>query len=282
MALLAACSPRHAAEQIALGGPVVRRADLAYDGGPRQRLDVYRDTSARAPSPVVVFLYGGRWKAGSKRDYVVLAASLARRGMVVVVPDYRLHPPALFPAWVEDAASAVRWARDNAARYGGDSTRLFVVGHSAGAHTAAMLALDPHYLRDVGVPAAAVRGVVSLAGPVDTTWTDPDVQRLMGPRDGWSRSYPVTFVDGPHPPLLLLHGRSDDVVGTGNSMRLAARIRARGGCSGVRLYRRTGHIGIAVALAVPALRLAPVRRDVEAFVHDPDGFACPPGSRPSR
>ena len=283
--LVVACSPRRGIERLVLGRRVVRSAGLAYGDDARQRLDVYSARWKRTPAPVVVFLYGGRWKYGARRDYVLLGNALARRGWVVVVPDYRVYPAARFPAWVEDGARAVRWAHDNVARFYGDPTRLVVVGHSAGAHTAALLALDERYLRDAGLPARAVRGFASLAGPVDTTWTAPDVQRLMGPREGWPATYPYNFVDGTEQPLFLLHGASDGVVGVGNSARLAERIRARGGCVRLRVYRGTGHVGIVLALALPALGPAPVMRELQAFVVDPPGHACPgpsaPGSTPT-
>nr|MBA2304911.1 alpha/beta hydrolase [Acidobacteriota bacterium] len=201
--------------------------DLAYGSGIRQRLDLYRPRDTRAAVPVVVFLYGGRWQYGSKAEYRLLGDAFTRRGLMVVVPDYRLSPSVQFPAWVEDAAGAVRWVRDSIGRYGGDPSRIFVVGHSAGAHTAALLALDGRYLRRAGVPRAALRGFVALAGPVATRWTDADVQALMGPPESWPATYPMTHVDGTDPPLLMLHGERDRTVSPGNSVRLAARIRQR-------------------------------------------------------
>jgi acetyl esterase/lipase len=268
------CSPRRAAETLLLGSDFVRTEGVSYGPEARQRLDVYRPKAVRAPAPVVVFLYGGRWNTGTRRDYRLLGDALTRRGWVAVVPDYRLAPAARFPAWVEDGARAVRWARDNAARIGGDSARIFVVGHSAGGHSAALLALDEHFLRDAGVPAGTVRGFVSLAGPVDTTWTDPDVQALMGPREGWPATYPATHVDGTEPPILLLHGRGDRTVAVENSQRLAARIRDRGGCARSVVYPGVGHVEIVVALSAPRLRIAPVLDDVAAFVRDPRGSTC--------
>ncbi|HEX8673654.1 MAG TPA: alpha/beta hydrolase [Longimicrobium sp.] len=265
----AGCSPRRAAESLLLGSHFVRTEGVAYGPEARHRLDVYRPKAVRAPAPVVVFLHGGRWNSGTRGDYRLLGDALTRRGWVAVVPDYRLAPAVRFPAWVEDGARAVRWARDNAARFGGDSTRIFVVGHSAGGHSAALLALDEHYLRDSGVPAGAVRGFVSLAGPVDTTWTDPDVQALMGRREGWPATYPATHVDGTEPPLLLLHGGGDRTVAVENSVRLAARIRDRGGCARSIVYPGVGHVQIVVALSAPRLRIAPVLDDVDAFVRDP-------------
>ncbi len=233
LGLLAGCSPRRVAESLLLGSHFALTQGVAYGADARQKLDVYRPVEARGAVPVVVFLYGGRWNSGSRNDYRLVGDALTRRGWVAVIPDYRLAPAVTFPAWVEDGARAVRWVRDNAARFGGDSARIFVVGHSAGGHTAALLALDEHHLRGAGVPAGAVKGFVSLAGPVDTPWTDADVQALMGPRSGWAATYPTTHVDGADPPLLLLHGGGDKTVSAQSSVRLAALIRERRGCSRV-------------------------------------------------
>ena len=279
LALLAACTPRAGVESLILSDRVVRTADVSYGDEPRQRLDVYRERRTKHDAPVVVFLYAGRWKYGSKRDFLLIGNAFARRGWVVVIPDYRLFPAVRFPAWIEDAANAVRWSRDNAGRFGGDTARIFVIGHSAGAHSAALLALDEHYLRDAGLPARSVRGFVSMAGPVDTTWTAPDVQEIMGPRDGWPATYPYNFINDSTPPLLLLHGDSDAVVTAANSVRLAERIRAHGGCVRLGIYKGIGHIEIALALAFPSLGLAPAMEDVAAFVRDPIGNTCPDPKR---
>ena len=275
IALLGACAPRFAAERWVLGDRTARTSDVAYGADDRQQLDVYRPAATGARGPVIVFLYGGRWKYGTKRDYLLVGNSFARRGWITVIPNYRLFPRALFPAWVEDGASAVRWTVDNIEQFGGDPSRIVVVGHSAGAHTAALLALDEKYLRDAGVGPGAVTGFVSIAGPVDTTWTAPDVQRLMGPPAGWPNSYPRTHVDGRGAPLLLMHGDADDVVTVGNSLRLAKRIAERGGCAPLLIYRAVGHVDIAIALGLPALVQAPVLEDLARFVRDLRPGGCP-------
>ncbi len=273
------CSGRRLAEGLLLGSHFVRTPDLAYGGDARQRLDVYRPRAVREGAPTVVFLYGGRWQDGSKDEYRLLADGLTRRGFVVVIPEYRLYPAVRFPAWVQDAALAIRWARDNAARFGGDPAKLVVVGHSAGGHTAALLALDERWLREAGVPDGSVQGYAALAGPVDTTWTDADVQALMGPPAGWPATYPRTHVDGTEPPLLLLHGAGDELVSPRSSTGLAALVRERGGCARAIVYRGIGHVEIIVAAAVPRITSAPVLDDVAAFVRDPRGTACPQSSR---
>ncbi|MBB4634122.1 alpha/beta hydrolase [Longimicrobium terrae] len=269
----AGCSVRGMAEAVFVGDHFTRTADVAYGADPRLKLDVYRPKRVRPGAPVVVWLYGGRWQEGSKRDYRLLADGMTRRGWIVIVPDYRLYPSVTFPAWIQDGAQSVRWARDHARELGADPANLFVMGHSAGAHTVALLALDEHWLRDAGLPANAVRGFVALAGPVATTWTDVDVQALMGPREGWPATYPLTLIDGTEPPLLLLHGTGDRTVSVENSRRLQAAIRERGGCARAITYRGVGHVEIAVALSVPRLNSAPVLGDIARFVRNPRG-AC--------
>lgn len=271
--LVAGCSPRRAVEALLLRGHFVRSVDIPYGEGARHRLDVYQPRSAEGLAPVVVFLYGGRWQTGSKDEYRLLGDALTRRGLVAVVPDYRLYPEVIFPAWVEDAARAVAWARENATRFGGDPERIFVVGHSAGAHTAALLTLDARYLAAAGVQSHDMAGYVSIAGPVDTVWTDPDVQALMGPPENWPATYPATHVHGGAPPLLLLHGSGDMTVAAGNSERLAARIREQGGCAPVVIYPGVGHVQIIVALSVPRFRIVPVMDDLLQFIRSAP--ACP-------
>jgi acetyl esterase/lipase len=284
MMLIAGCSPRRLGELVFVGDQFELTRNVTYAPGDRHRLDLYRPRAARRPAPVVIFLYGGRWQHGSKDEYRLVGDALTRQGLVAVIPDYRLYPQVTFPAWVEDGAAVVRWVRDSISGYGGDPRRIFLAGHSAGAHTAVLLALDQRYLREAGVPAGTLRGVVSLAGPVATEWTDPDVQALMGPAGDWPRTYPLTYADSSGTPLLLLHGAMDKVVTPENSTRLAARIREHGGRARTVIYRGLDHVGIAVALAVPRLAIAPVVEDILRFVTDgsrcPDQTASPSPARP--
>jgi acetyl esterase/lipase len=264
------CSPRGLVEWALLSHGFELTADLPYGARARERLDVYRPVHGPGKAPVVVFVYGGRWQSGSKEQYRLLGDALTREGVVAVIPDYRLAPEVHFPGWVEDAALAVRWVRDSVARFGGDPGRIYVVGHSAGGHTAMLLALDPRYLDAAGVPRGTVQGFVELAGPVATTWTDADVQALMGPREGWPDTYPLTHASGGAPPLLLMHGSQDRTVSPENARRLAAAVRQDGGCASLRLYRGLDHVGIVIALSLPRLAIAPVMADLMAFVRHPD------------
>lgn len=277
LAIGSACSATDAARGLAdalfVGPHLVTIRDLQF-GRHGLTLDVHRPRQPRRDAPVIVFLHAGRWKYGSREDYRVLGNGLTARGWVVVVPDYRKHPQVNFPAWVEDGADAVRWTRDHVARFGGDSTRIFVIGHSSGAHTAALLALDERHLESVGVAPETIRGYVSLAGPIDTMWTDEDVQRLMGPPAAWAETYPRTHIDGSEPPLLLLHGDRDDVVHPDNSVRLARRVTAAGGCARAVVLPGLDHVRIVLALAAPRLAGRKPMEEVARFVADPQGV-CP-------
>lgn len=101
--------------------------DIPYLDGPRRRLDVYRPR-ALSNVPVIVFFYGGSWQTGAKESYHFLASTFAARGYVIIVPDYRVYPEIKFPAFLQDGAEAVRWVYANAAKYGGDSKQLYVMG----------------------------------------------------------------------------------------------------------------------------------------------------------
>ncbi|HMB94824.1 MAG TPA: alpha/beta hydrolase, partial [Tepidisphaeraceae bacterium] len=144
-----------------------RTSDLKYGELPRQKLDVYRPRGKPAAAPVVIFFYGGDWQSGNKSDYRFVADAFTSRGFVAVLPDYRLYPQVTFPSFVEDAALAVRWTHDNAANFGGDPRRIYLMGHSAGAHIAALLTLDEHYLKNVGLDRSAIRATAGLSGPYD-------------------------------------------------------------------------------------------------------------------
>ena len=158
--LLHYCDPGAVLNALAPRDGITTTQDIRYADGPRHTLDVYAPPRHASPVPVVVFFYGGGWETGDKAMYRYVGASLAAGGVLAIIPDYRLHPAVVFPAFVEDAARAIAWAHANAARFGGDPHRVFLMGHSAGAQIAALVALDPAYLRAVGLPADAgcVRG----------------------------------------------------------------------------------------------------------------------------
>jgi acetyl esterase/lipase len=240
---------------------------IPYGPLPRQKLDLYQPAPETPSPPMVVFLYGGGWTEGSRAMYRFVGAALAERGCIVAIPDYRLFPEARFPAFLQDCALALRWARDNRAMLGADPNRLFPMGHSASAYNAAMLALDRRWLGAVGMqPGRDLAGAIGIAGPYDFLPLREDLQPVFGPPEGWPATQPIAFADGANPPMLLLQGEADETVDPGNARRLAERIRARGGPVETRFYPGVGHSSIAGALSGALRFLAPTLRDSLAFM----------------
>ena len=245
--------------------------NIVFSPLPRNRLDVYRPVDATTtPSlrPVVVFYYGGAWDSGDKGGYLFAAEALTSRGYVVVVPDYRLYPEITFPAYMDDAALAVKWTFDNIAQHGGDPDKVFTMGHSAGAQLAALVAFDATYLSKIGSDKRRIRGVVSLAGPMDFLPLTEAKMEFIFPLPVRAASQPINFITGKEPPTLLLHGTADTRVGIHNSRNLAARITERGGFAETTYYPEMSHVGILLAMAAPLRSGKPVLDRVAKFIDE--------------
>ena len=233
-------------------------ADAAVSGpidfgpGPEQHLVIASPQGESAPRPVVVFIHGGSWSHGKAGEYAFVARNLARRGYVGVSAGYRLVPGGEFPAMLEDGAAAVRWVRDNIARYGGDPGRIVLMGHSAGAYNAVMLALDPQWLSGAGVPPGSIRGAIGLAGPYDFLPLDSEgTIGAFGKAADPARTQPVNFVRSDAPPLLLVTGEADSTVRPRNSQALARAMTQAGRPTTPVIIPGMGHVGILLALARP-------------------------------
>jgi acetyl esterase/lipase len=265
-AILSACSPFGIINLMVPRGGYSVRAGIAYGSDPRQKLDVYVPDGLKAPAPVLLFFYGGGWESGERGGYKALGQAFAARGIVTMVADYRLYPKVKFPAFVEDGASALAYVHAHAGAYGGDPGRLFIAGHSAGAYNAVMLASDPKYLKAVGGDFSWIRGVIGLAGPYDALpFREADYIDNFGGAD-IPGTMPIHHIDGPRPPMLLVTGTADDVVGPGNSDRMAVRLEAHGSRAQVIQYPGVGHIGIILSL-VPGFRgMTTLRDDITRFI----------------
>lgn len=233
---------------------------IAYGPGARQRLDLYR--TRRAAAPVLVYLYGGSWQTGRREIYGFLGRSLARRGILTAIADYRLYPEVRFPAFPKDAGDIARFVHENARSWGGDPEKLFVMGHSAGAHSAALLAFEGERY---GAP--LLKGVIALAGPMTFNPLEHDsVKAAFEGHAPIDEARPIKRVHERAPPLLLLHGKADKTVGVHNSEHLAQAVRDAGGRAELKVYPGIGHVGLIAATAWPLRWRASVLADVVAFV----------------
>ena len=247
-----------------LGNRTTKRVarDAPFGPAPRQRLDIYAPRQAAAGRPVLIFFYGGNWDSGDKHDYAFAGRAFAELGYVTVLPDYTHTHEAPYPAFMADAAAALAWVRDHIADFGGDPARIAVAGHSAGAYIAATLALDPHW-----GGAGVVKAGVGLAGPYDfLPFDSPVTERTFGHVADLPATQPINHVRADAPPLLLATGDADTTVYPRHSVELAKRLTGAGAEAELILYPGLSHTDPLKALARPFRSLAPVLRDMGAFL----------------
>jgi acetyl esterase/lipase len=198
-----------------------RVSNLTYGPLARQKLDVYQPKNAKTPRPVIVFTYGGGFKTGSKDEYGFVAEAFSSLGYVTVIFDYRLYPQATWPAYLEDGAQAVAWVSNEIGKYGGDPKRILIAGHSAGAYIAAMLAVNPEYLRAANVPDGTIKAALTFSGPYEF-WNanrkanggfiGPEIQEVMGPAESAPQTQPINYVESSAPPFVIIHGTDDGLL----------------------------------------------------------------------
>ena len=258
--ILNALTPKHS-YQLSKG--------IAYGSDARQRVDVYRPTPLATGLPLVVFFYGGSWNRGSRNDYVFLGEALASRGVVAVLADYRLYPQVRYPAFLEDSAAAVAWAVRAAPDYGADSSKIYVMGHSAGAYNAAMIALDARWLTAEGLSPDSLAGWIGLAGPFDfLPIVNPEVRPVFNYPDSPADSQPIAHVSALAPRTFLGAANKDALVDPRrNSQQMADKLRAAGVDVTLKFYPWASHVTLASAFARPLRRIASVLDDVDAFMH---------------
>ena len=253
------------ANSATLTGRYDRSTDHSYGPESRQQLDVYSPKDAQ-DRPVVVFFYGGSWTAGRRGLYRFVGAALAERGIVTVVPDYRLYPQVKFPVFLDDGALAVAWVQKHAQEFGGDPQRIVLMGHSAGGHEAAFLAYDRQLLQKAGARPESIVGLVGLSGPYAL---EPDTQILntifANPYTAadWQ---PVRFVTPQAPPTLLVHGTADDVVSIKHTEKLRDVLQANHVRVETHFYPDKGHSDTVAAISVLARGRAPVLDQSVSFI----------------
>ncbi|MDB5473588.1 MAG: Acetyl esterase/lipase [Devosia sp.] len=240
--------------------------DVPYGPQTRQKLDVYAPKTTSRALPVVFFIYGGSWSDGDRRSYDFVGRALAAQGFVTVIADYRLLPQVEYPEFLEDCTAAFGWVVSNIERFGGDPGRLALVGHSAGAYNALMMALNARYLAAAGL-SERVRCVVGLSGPYDFFPFDgPITLRTFGAVPDARSTQPINHVSSAAPPMLLATGDKDTLVYPRNTVALAAKLRAAGAAVIELHYPGLGHAGTLLALGRPARGLAPVLADITAYL----------------
>ena len=261
-------NPLGALDQLAAKGGARALRDLPYGPHGGQRLDLYLPEQGSVPQAAVVFFHGGRWSYGCKEEYRFVAQALTSRGHVVAVCDYRKYPAVRFPAFVEDAAAAIAWALHHLPPHGIDPRLVFVMGHSAGAHIAALATMDRRYGSAHGIDPDSIAGLVLMSGPFDfLPIKGTDLQDIFGPQQQHVDTQPLRFARRGLPPMLFLHGRRDRTVYPANSARMASAVRDQGGQARAVFYDFLTHTNILAALSDRiGFLVAPVLDDIASFL----------------
>ena len=241
--------------------------NIAYGEAPLQKLSLHIPPSATesTPAPVLVFFHGGRWSDGYKEQYKFVSDAFVQEGYIVALADYRKYPDVKFPAFVEDAAAALAWVHNNIGEYHGDTARLYLAGHSSGAHMAALVATDPQYLGAHDLNRDIIAGFAGLSGPYAFVPEEPDLKDMFGPPERYPLMRAPNYVDGGQPPMLLLHGLDDETVVLKNAEKLRDAIEGEGGQVTLKTYEGIDHIETVGSLMWFWSYKAPVKEDMLEF-----------------
>ncbi len=270
-----ACSPVKVLNSLVPGNGYELVSAVEYGESSRQKLDIYIPKNPKtldvqkldALKKVIIFYYGGNWDSGERVDYKFAAEALVSKGYIVVIPDYRVYPEVLFPELMADPVSAAKWVKTNIKKYNGDANKVFLAGHSAGAHIAVMLAINAKYLAAESLQPRDFAGVIGLAGPYDFLPLKSDrLKTIFGPEAERWKSQPINFVDGKNPPLLLAVGMKDATVWPRNSINLAKKIKENNGQVEVVEFASYGHVDMVAKLAKPLRGNGELLKPLAAFI----------------
>ena len=222
--------------------------DLPYGDDERQRLDVYMpDDESAPPAPVLLFLHGGYWVIGHKDLMGFMAPALTFAPALLVSVGYRLAPGAKYPQQVDDCRAALRWVHDNISGYGGDPGRIYVGGHSAGGHLAAMLTLQQQQRTDLVLPSDVIKGCFPVSGVFDVLDTAQDRREaFLASEDDAREASPMYITEGNTTPFLLEIGSDDFDNLRAQHPRMVEALRSQGGY--VEEMVREGHNHFRISL----------------------------------
>lgn len=244
-------------------------SQIPYGSDQDQTLYVFAPKQPQPNLPVLIFVHGGSWQEGNAVDYEFAGRAFAAENFVTFVINYRKHPKHPFPAFVQDVAKSLSWVQDNAQKFGGDAQKIFLVGHSAGAHDVALAVLDKRYLESEGVKSENIKAVATLAGPFDFLPLDSKITiAVFSKLNDLQSTQPINFARKDAPPFVILHGSEDKTVYPKNARSLFKHLTEAGASAKLIEYPGVSHAGILLGLSKPLRSNAPVLSDIVKFFRD--------------
>ncbi len=200
---------------------VKRSSDITYStaytspASARNKLDIYAPRKNKNPRNVMIFVHGGNWNAGDKGKYIFFGNRFARKNIVTVLLNYRLSPGANYNDMAIDVAKAVEWTKNNIHHYGGNSEKIFIAGHSAGGHLAALVTVKDEYFDSLGVE-SPIKGTILIdaAGLDMYSYLKDDasdggtkyLNTFTKSQDAWKDASPIYHLKAEMPPFLIYRG----------------------------------------------------------------------------
>lgn len=241
--------------------------NIPYGSDARQKLDIYTPTQKNIKSAIVVFVHGGSWANGDKKEYLFVGQAFAEMGYVTVIPNYRLYPQAKFPDFIDDVAQAIATLKDLLpSEVCADPQKIILVGHSAGAHSVAMLATAPKYLARNHAD-ITLSTWIGLAGPYDLPLDNPLVIEKFTTVTNNIDANPLHLANSKTPSALLIHGDKDTTVYPHHTRNLTKRLKELDVPVVTHIYPETNHTQLVGGLAKNLRFLNPVYQDIAAYLH---------------
>jgi acetyl esterase/lipase len=242
------------------GAKLIAR-NIAYGENPRQRYNLFAPEQGNN-FPLLIFVQGGAWQFADKEGYDFVGHAFASKGYLTAVIDYRLVPEVQYPAFVDDTAKAVAHMRAEAVKHGGDPTRVYLVGHSAGAYNIIQAMLNPAFAAEM----QNVKAAAGMAGPYKfVPLTDPRAIKAFSNFLPVEDTQPEAFLKPDQPPILLIHGSDDTEVLPASSEYFYKEIKKVTSRVEQRIYPNTNHVSILGDLSRPFRYRSNTFPDIIAF-----------------
>ena len=240
---------------------------LAYGLKARNRLDLYRTKNPKKQKPLIVFVHGGSWQHGNKRDYLFIGETFAREGFDVAVINYQLAPENIFPAFVDDLAQAIHYLNQNKVKLNISTDNMILMGHSAGAFNVMSVVYSAQSqnfkYKD------QIKAIVGLAGPYHFDYVgDPLSEHAFDHKISYQQVMPYYFIEPNHIKHYLLVAEQDQVVERKNALDLDIALRQKGNHSHIAVIPKTGHITIVATLASLMSHYFKTKRTILHFLEE--------------